>query len=495
MNSSRERKEPGLVAIHGTAWRYVSYFGGKLIGFLSTLILARLLARDEFGVVGYALTAIAFLDVASDLGMAEAVVYFKEDKRNNSTAFWISLGIGVILFGLSWIMSPLLATYFHDERVLEINRILALTFPINALGSTHEAILRKNLAFGRITIPVFLRAVTKGLTSIILAFMGFGAWSLVWGQIFGTMIASLLFWILSPWRPHFDFNPAQAASLLRYGVRDIVSNFLSMILLNLDYWLVGHFLGAEALGIYTLSYRLPELVILQFARIINQVNFPIYTQMHESNAGLLARGFRKTTEYVALVTVPFGIGLALLAQPFTLVFFSEKWRDAIPVLQAVALYAMFLSLFQNASSVYKAQGNFKTLNWLSLARLALLFPALYWATAIKGSIVAVGWMHALIAFIGAILGVAVASRMLGLRIWDLFTSIRPALLAGIAMAGVLLVAINLTGGLSSFGQLLISVSVGALAYALVLWITSRRLILEIIRNLKSALFGQQAKIA
>ena len=494
MNSEKERKDFGHAAVHGTAWRFMSYFGGKFMVFLSTIFLARLLAKDDFVIVGYALTAVAFLDVASDLGVAEAVVYYEKDNRNNSTAFWISLIIGFALFGLSWILAPLLVIYFRDERVLDVSRVMALTFPFSALGSTHEAILRKNLAFERTTIPVFFRALSKGSISIILALMGFGAWSLVWGQLGGTLISSILLWVLTPWRPSFEFDFASAGSLLSYGVKDIGTNFLSMILLNLDYWLVGRYLGAEALGVYTLAYRLPELLILQLARIISQVNFPIYTKMREIHGGL-ARGFGKTTAFLSLITVPLGIGMALLARPFTIVFLSEKWIDAVPVLQGIALYAMFLSLIHNATSAYKAQGNFGVITWLSLSRLLLLFPALWWATSVAGSIVAVGWAHALIALVSAVIGLIVAARMLSLPLRDLFNSLWPAVLAGILMALVIYLLLDLTSHMVSWQQLLMIVPAGALVYVSVLWFSNRGLMLEVIERLKSALLRRQGRYA
>ena len=493
MDSSDERTEFGPVAIHGTAWRYVSYFSGKFLVFLSTIVLARLLAKDDFGVVGYALTTIAFLDVASDLGVAEAVVYYKEDRQIYSTAFWISLSIGIALFGLSWVLAPLLAIYFRDDRVIEVNRVMALTFPFAALGNTHEAILRKNFAFGRTTIPIFLRALAKGLTSIILAFMGLGVWSLVWGQLCGTLISSLAFWIITPWRPAFEFDPGRARSLMSYGIKNIGTDFLSMILLNLDYWLVGRYLGATALGVYTLSYRLPELLILQFARIISQVIFPIYSKMREI-PGSLARGFAKTTAYVSLLTVPLGLGLSLLAHPFTLVFLTAKWAEAIPVIQAIALYAMFLSLIHNTSSAYKAQGNFRVMIWLGLTRLMLLFPALWWAVALKGSIVAVGQMHALIALVGASIGLIVAARMLDLRLSELFASIWPSSLAGIIMAGAILVILNLTNTQSPLTQLIFAVPSGILVYGIVLWFVSRHTVLDVIQSLLSAISRRQPKM-
>jgi len=494
MTSTDEGRELGVVAIRGTAWRYIAYFGGKFMVFLSTIVLARLLVKEDFGIVGYALITIAFLDVASDLGVAEAVVYHDADKQVYSTAFWISLFIGVVLFSISWVLAPFLAIYFRDERVIEVNRVMALTFPFTALGSTHEAILRKNLAFNKAAVPVFLRAVTKGLVSIVLALLGFGAWSLVWGQVSGTLVSSILLWIMTPWKPTFEFDRGRASALLTFGFKNIGVDFLSMILLNLDYWLVGRYLGAAALGVYTLSYRLPELLILQFARIVSQVIFPIYTKIRNI-PGSLATGFSKATAYVSLVTVPLGFGLALLARPFTLVFFTEKWAEAIPVIQAISLYAMFLSLMHNANSAYKAQGNFKALTGLGLARLLFLLPALWWATAVNGSIVAVGWMHAFIALVSLLLSLLLAVHMFRISIIDLLSSLWPAFLAGGVMAVAVSGVLNLSTALSSVEQLLLAIPAGAFSYGMALWFASRATVLEVFQKLQSVVSQQRTRIA
>jgi PST family polysaccharide transporter len=269
-------------------------------------------------------------------------------------------------------------------------------------------------------------------------------------------------------------------------------NFMAMILLNLDYWLVGRYLGAEALGVYTLAYRLPELLILQFARIISQVIFPIYTKMRGAEGGL-ARGFDKVTVYVSLFTIPLGVGLALLALPFTLVFLSEKWLDAVPVMQMIALYAMFLSLIHNASSAYRALGDFRALNWLGIIRLTLLFPALWWATSIQASIVVVAQMHVLVAFIGAMLGLIVAIRLLGLRGLDLLSALFPIILAGSIMAGVIVTVLNLMASFSAGLQLIVLVPLGVLTYGAVLWLVNREIIIELAQKLRSAIPSRRTR--
>ena len=215
-----------------------------------------------------------------------------------------------------------------------------------------------------------------------------------------------------------------------------------------------------------------------------------------NSTGSLAHGFERATAYVSLVTIPLGIGLALLSRPFTLVFLTEKWADAIPVIQAISLYAMLLSLMHNASSVYKAQGNFRVMTWLGLTRLVLLFPALWWAiTAITRSIVAVGWMHALIPLFGVVIGLIVAARMLSLPLSELFGSLWPAMFAGCIMAVVLFAVVELTNTLHPAIQLLLAIPSGALVYGVVLWFCSRNTVLDVIQRLRSSMAQGRTKIA
>ncbi|MBT3313602.1 MAG: lipopolysaccharide biosynthesis protein [Anaerolineae bacterium] len=494
MNSSAESTKFGLVAIQGTVWRYASYFGGKLMVFLSTLVLARLLSIEDFGIVGYALASIAFLDIASDLGMAEAVVFHKEDSRTNSTAFWVSLGIGFFLFGLSWILAPFLAIYFKDDRVIPVFRAITLTFPVTALGSTHDALLRKELAFGKTALPEFLRALTKGVVSVVLAFSGFGAWSLVWGQVGGTLVASIILWLITPWHPTFEFDIPKATALITYGVKYIGTDILSVLLLNIDYLLIGRYLGATALGIYVLAYRVPELLILQFARILSKVTFPIYTKMRDIPGGM-ARGFGKATSYVSLITIPIGLGLMVIARPFTLMFLTDKWENAIPVMQGIAIYCLFLSLIHNSGSVYKALGKFDVMTWIGITRLLLLFPALWWATTVAESIIAVGWMHALIAFVGSVISLLVTARILGLPLRELFNSLLPSILAGAIMAFAVYAILQLTLALSSIEQLLITIPSGGLIYLAALWFVRRDVIIDVYQRLSGAILRRQKKYA
>jgi PST family polysaccharide transporter len=473
-------------AIHGTAWRYLAFFSGKLMLFISTVVLARLLSKDDFGVVGFAVTTISFLDVMSDLGVAPALIYHKEDDNTSVTAFWLGMLIGVALFLITWVAAPLVGLFFQDPRAVAVTRVLALTYPIGALGNTHEAVLQKKLAFGRTFVPTLVQAMTKGIISIVLAFLSFGAWSLIGGQLGGIAMGAVVFWLVARWRPTFSFDPKIARSLLGYGSKIVVVDLLGILLLNLDYLLVGRYLGAENLGVYTLAFRMPDLLILQFARILSVVIFPIYTRMRDV-PGSLTKGFSMTTRYVSLVTIPLGIGLALVAQPFVLTVFTNKWIEAVPVIRAISIYAMLLSLAYNAGSVYKAEGRPQVLTILALTRLAMLLPGLYWATTMAKSIVAVGWMQAAVALVGGALNLYIATRLIKLPVAKLLDALRPALISSIFMAVAVLVTLFLSQNLQPVVQLVVSILFGCLSYLAALWVFQRDVVQAASLQLRSAL--------
>lgn len=464
-------------------------FTGKLMVFLSTVVLARLLTKDDFGLVGYAVTVIAFLEGISDLGVTAAVIYFPDEKRRISTAFWVNQVTGLIFFVGIWFAAPAIAVFFNDERVVDISRTLALTFPLLALGYIHESVLLKRLSFKRSFIPAFLRSVAKGVASIAFAFGGFGAWSLIYGQLAGNLVASISYWLVTPWKPEFAFDFKMAYELLKYGVVFIVGELLAITLLNLDYLLVGRYLSSEQMGVYTLAFRLPDLLILEFARTLSNVLFPIYSQVREQSAESgMARAFFLATRYISILTIPMGIGLALVGQPFIVVFFGEKWVDAVPVVQGIAVYATILSIVHNISSVYWAEGRPQILTWIGLGRLVILFPTLLWAVTVTGSIVVVGWAQAAVALISALINLLVASYLIKLPLLEIVRALRPAILSGSVMAGIVYGLTLLIGdSLPAWLLLAVSVSAGGLSYLGMMWFVEREIVVSAKDKLLSAI--------
>jgi O-antigen/teichoic acid export membrane protein len=481
-----ETSHAGRRAVRGVMWTYLAYYSGKLMVLISTVILARLLTKDDFGVAGYALTVISFLDVAADLGIGPALIYHRDEPGAADTAFWLGMVLSVFMATITWLVAPLAGVFFNDPRAIPVIRALAFTYPFSALGSIHDVLLRKELSFQRKFLPDVSRSITKGLVSIILAFAGLGSWSLIIGQLAGTAIGALVFWLVLPWRPVLRFALDMSRALLKYGINIVLVGVLGIILSNTDYLLVGRYLGAAALGVYTLAFRIPDLLIMQFCSLISQVVFPLYSKMRDDPYAL-TRGFLTTTRYVSLVTIPLSLGVMLIAQPLVMVVFGEKWNEAIPVLRAIAVYAMMLSLAYNAGDAYKAQGRPEILTGISFVRMLILIPGLYWAASQAKSIEMVGWIHAVVAFLFGIITLAIASRLLHAPVKELLVALRPAAMSGVLMGLSVLALMIALQNASYLVQLVLSTIVGAVVYTLGLWLVERPVIFDTLKILRGAM--------
>src|SRR6266540_6685296 len=146
------------VAIHGTLWYYSSFFSGKLMVLISTIILARLLSKDDFGIIGYALTAISLIEIFSNFGIGPAVIYHRGDLDAADTAFWLGLATNLVIVTITWLIAPWIGAFFHDNRAIWATRILVLNLPLAALGNIQDMLLQTKLSFGRRFIPDFCKA-------------------------------------------------------------------------------------------------------------------------------------------------------------------------------------------------------------------------------------------------------------------------------------------------------------------------------------------------
>ncbi len=473
-------------AVQGVMWTYVSYYSGKLMIFVSTIILARLLSQDDFGVAGYAIIIISSLKVLGDLGVGEALIYHKEEKYAPDTAFWLGLTISLLLFTLTFLSAPLIGNFFEDPRAIPVTRALAFSFPLSSLGYVHDMLLRKKLSFKRKFIPDLSRSLAKGFFSIIFAFLGYGAWSLIYGQLIGAAIASISYWIIVPWRPSFRFSKKLARIFLRFGTNIVAVSALSVFLDNADYLAIGRYLGAASLGIYTLAFRIPDMLIMQFNALIGKVLFPFYAKIRDDENSL-KRSFLYTTKYISLITFPIGFGIALVANPLITTLFGEKWSEAIPVMQSLSIYSVIISLVYNAGDVYKAQGRPEILTRLSILEGILLLPALYYSARFIGTISAVGWTRVLIALVLTSLDIILAGRLINASFGEILKAISPALSAASVMALAVSLSLFSAQNIVPIAQLIIGISVGGTVYVGSLWFFQRELLLESYGTLRKAL--------
>lgn len=453
-------------AIRGVLWNYGSFALSKGVVLAATAVLARLLVPKEFGIVAVATVAVSFLTVLQDLGLGPALIQRRSDiERATNVVFTLNLLLGVSLTAIAYLIAPFVADYFHEPSATPLLRVLGLTFTLEALGAVHLVRLQRELRFGRVFVPDVGRSVVKGAVSISLALAGMGAWSLIYGQLAGVVVGVILSWVVFPWWPHLEIDRRLARQLISFGLPLFGVEFMWVLFVNLDYVIIGRQLGSEPLGIYTLAYRLPELLVLSLMTVVNRVIFPALSTMQDQREGI-RRGFLATIHYVVLITLPLSAGLAVAADPIVRVMLGPEWIDAIPVMRVLAIFVLVASLVNADGDVYKAVGRPDLLLKLAVFHLSLLIPALL--VGVQFGLVGVAVGHLSASVITRAVRTVVISRFLSIPLKSIFAEWRSPAIAGVALIVAAGLALWVTADAADLVRLAATVIAGAIGYVAVI---------------------------
>ncbi len=449
-------------AARGMFWALVANLAGRLASLASLAVLARLLSPADFGVVAFALVFVTYVETAGDLGAAAALIYWP-DRREEAArgAFWINVVTGTSWFGLTWLLAPAVATFFRQPEAAPVLRLLALSFPLKALANTHDALCQKDLRFRERLGAELAMALVKASVAIALAAAGLGVWSLAGGQLAGLASRAACLWWIEPWRPVGPVPRDIVRPLLAFGRGVVGVNVLAAVVHHADLVVVGRMLGAEALGLYQVAAKLPEMTVALLVWVVARVLFPTLA-LAQAEPAALRRMALGSLRYVALLALPATVTLIVLARPLAAVLFGASWAGAAPILRALAVYTGLRALASPAGDVLKALGRPGLLARLGALRAAVLLPALVGAAA--GGATAIAWTLTAVTAAGSGLNLAVASRASGMALRDLVAALRPSLLPSAVLIAVLVGCRIATASSDSLWTLVGSVLAGGTVY-------------------------------
>jgi O-antigen/teichoic acid export membrane protein len=455
----------GSRTMRGMFWAYGAYVGGRAIVLVSTAILARLLTPADFGLVALALVFMTFMETVQDLGLTQALIVSspEEEPARAQTTFMWTVAIGAALALVISALSPVVADFFGHSALRAIIPVLALSFFVESLGATHDSLARKRLDYRVRTIAEASDVLIRGGTGIALALSGFGAWSLVIGYLVGTIARTSALWILVPFRPRLRFTGEHLGSLARLGGILTLVDVGAAFARNLDYLFVGRVLGATSLGLYTIGFRLPELLIMNVSVVAASVLFPAYSALAKDR---MQSGFLLSLRYLAAIVLPVGVGLELLARPFVLALFGSRWQPSIEVTHILVAYAVFTTLNIPAGTIYKVSGRAWILLCVQVPYLIALFTSLL-LFAHRG-ILAVAICMTACQAAGAIAAAAIAGRMLTVPYRQIARTMLAPLTAAIGLAVVLAPIAHFVR--SPWPALIAGAIAGALTYAALVWL-------------------------
>jgi O-antigen/teichoic acid export membrane protein len=472
----KQKSSRTAITISGTMWNYAGLICSKLIAFITTMVLARLLSQDDFGVAAYASVITGFIDVIAGLGINNSIIYHKEKEGSNDTAFWINFLTSLVICVITFLGAPLVGLLFNDPRAVPVLRVLSIIYPISALGYIHGALLQKNLRFSVRLIPSIVGSIAKIAIAIPMALSGYGVWTIIISQICGELFTTITYWIVLPWKPKFKINFGFIKPLLKYGLNSVLLDVFNLIINQIDFVFVGRILGSTALGIYSMAFRIPELLIQMVYSAVARVAFPVLSSIQDEIDDL-RRGFLKITQYLVLIVLPIGVGLALVAEPLVLVFLSEKWLEAIPVIRAISLYCATQSFMYASGIVYKAKGKQNILTVITIFQLIIIAPTLWWITRTYESIVFVAWAQVLLNLLISGVNTIITIKIIQVDLRSILKVILPACIATATMSLGVLGIMFITQNLPEFLQLISAIMVGASIYGLFIYLLNQEVVI------------------
>jgi lipopolysaccharide exporter len=418
----------------GVAWSTVTFVAAKALTFVSMLVLARLLVPAEFGVVAAVATFLAFVELGSDLGMKATVVYEQEGGYSErlDTAFTLNIALVVVFTAGGVALAPLVAAFFHLEGQTHLFRLGVLSLLLTGMGNIHDGLLLRDLAFRRRAVPELIRGAVRAAVSIPFAVAGFGAESLVFGMLAGSAAWSAAQWFLSPYRPRLAFDRGIARTMIGYGVAASLLQVLTVVSQNADKAAVGRVVGDAALGLYTIGFRIPELLISNVGQVISIVAFPALARKRSEDEAGMVSATLTLLRYQALYSLTVAVALAVLAPPLVVVLFGDAWRPAGGVMSAIAIMAGIATVIYPLGDVFKALARQRILVALNCVQIPLLIAAII-ATAPNG-ILAVAWARTGAMALFAVLFLREVKRVLGLGLGELALAVRPAAVTAAVVA-------------------------------------------------------------
>ena len=347
--------------------------------------------------------------------------------------------------------------------MLALLAVLGINLPLRALGLTHYALAQRSLDFRSTTLAEIAEAVVRGAVGVGLAFAGRGAWSLVFGYLGGTLVWTILLWTLVRWRPTGHPAWGDVPLLLRFGGLVALDGLIGSAMGYADNVFVGRVLGPAALGKYIVGYRLPEMLISEVVAAAGMVLFPGFAVLDRS---ALRRAVIATCRYTFLLGFPIAVALITLAHPLVSALFGSRWRGAAPVIQILTIAFVGLPMSRVMGSAYLATKRVDVLLKLAVPQGLLLVALL--AIFTKHGIAAAAGCQAVARGAFIPIGLYVSTRVLGLRLRELWGAFWPAVLASAGMAAVILpIERSITSPWAALG---ISCVVGGAVYLGLAWL-------------------------
>lgn len=463
----------------GMAWNTFEKVSVQGSAFVIAIILAKLLDPSDYGLVGMVNIFVAFTTVFIDSGFSRALIQ-KQDRteQDYTTALIFNFATGVILYAIMFFCAPAIARFYKAPELVPIARVFFISLIFSSLSVVQIAKFSVKVDFRSIAIVNALSTILGGVFGIILAYNGFGTWSLVYQNLARTGIATILYWILGRWKPVTGFSFASFKALFGFGSKVMVSGLLETGVNNINSLLIGRVYSTEGLGFYTKAQQFPELTVGTMNGVLNSSTFPLLSSLQDKKDELVAV-FRKLIRLSAFIVYPAIIGLTVLAKPIIVTLIGEKWLPSVTLMQYLSLSFIFF-LFNNLNlNLYNAIGRSDLYLKVDLIKLPFILITLFITIRISTLAIAIG--QAITAVLYFIISAWMTGRMFGFGPFRQFLCTWKYLIAALLM-GVVVYFVD-QAVISNLWSLILGLLAGVVSYAVFILIMRDDIALSFLRKI------------
>ena len=454
--------------VSGIRWSVLDQGVQQVVRLVVVVVLTRLLSPSEFGLMNMAWVAVLLLSLVYGLGLGEALIQRQDvTERQVAVAFTATTAMGILIAASTAASSGLIAGFFRQPGLQPVLACLSLVVVFQGLEAVPNEMLRKGMHFRDCVISNTIGTVIGAAVALVCGFAGAGVWSLVGLALTESVVAAALGWWLAirarVWRPALSTDWRALGDLVGFSAYVTGQQAFWYTQNNADNLIVGRVLGATALGLYGLAYRVLLYPLQRFTAVLTTIGLPLFSSL-SSDRARLREAFLTALRYAALVSFPVTLGAALVAPEFISVIFGEQWLPAVTTMQILALNGPRLALKRLFGDVYQAVGKPEWDFWSTGLTLVAYIPA--FLIGVRHGIVGVAVGLTVAGYLVAPLDLRLAAAAVDGRIGEVLRAMLPPSLATLAMVLVVLVGRQLLpddGWLAL--RLTCLVAAGAVAYA------------------------------
>lgn len=330
-----------MTVISNLVWRFAERCGAQLVSFIVSIVLARILAPEDYGTIALVTVFTAILQVFVDSGLGTALIQKKDaDEIDFSSVFYFNFVVCLILYLGMFAAAPFIADFYGDVTLVPVIRILSLTIVISGVKGIQQAYVSRNMLFKRFFFSTIGGTIFSAVLGIAMAYAGFGIWALVAQQLSNTFIDTLILWITVRWRPTKSFSWTRLKYLLSFGWKLLVSSLLDTAYNNLRNLIIGKMYSSSDLAFYNQGDKFPKVIVTNINASIDSVLLPTMSSAQDDKERVkqMTRRAIKTSTYVM---APLMMGLAFCAEPIVSLVLTDKWLPCVPFLRIFCITYMF----------------------------------------------------------------------------------------------------------------------------------------------------------